>query len=321
MDAGPTGQGTETASPPMLGKGIHMHHLKEAPHTRRLASIALATALLFSLAGCGSKATSSAPAPAAAPAVSNVILASTTSTQDSGLFDVLIPAFEKAFPQYKVKVIAVGSGEALKLGQTKDADVLLVHSPAAELKFLADGYAKVRRDVMYNDFVVVGPKADPAGVKASRDTTAAMLAIENAGKAGKALFISRGDASGTNAKELTLWAKSGITTPTPAADKWYLSTGQGMGETLKVTDEKGAYTLTDRATWLSSAPSLPGLEIVLEKQKALLNQYGVIVIPGAKNEAGGQVFADWIVSAEGQKVVADFGVAKYGQQLFVPNAK
>jgi tungstate transport system substrate-binding protein len=220
-----------------------------------------------------------------------------------------------------MKVIAVGSGEALKLGQTKDADVLLVHSPAAELKFLADGYAKVRRDVMYNDFVLVGPKADPAGVKASKDTTAAMLAIEKAGSAGKALFISRGDASGTNAKELTLWAKSGITTPTPSVDKWYLSTGQGMGETAKVADEKGAYTLIDRGTWLSSAASLPGLEIVLEKQKALLNQYGVIVIPGAKNEAGGQVFADWIVSAEGQKVIGDFGVAKYGQQLFVPNAK
>jgi tungstate transport system substrate-binding protein len=249
------------------------------------------------------------------------VLASTTSTQDSGLFDVLIPAFEKANPQYKVKVIAVGSGEALKLGQTKDADVLLVHSPAAELQFLANGYAKVRKDVMYNDFVLVGPKTDPAGVKGSANTTAAMLAIQKAGASGKPMFISRGDASGTNAKELTLWNKSGIATPTPAVDKWYLSTGQGMGETLKVADEKSAYTLTDRGTWLSMASMLPGTEIVLEKQKALLNQYGVIVIPGSKNEIGGQAFADWILSPAGQKVIGEFGVAKYGQQLFIPNAK
>jgi len=305
----------------MLGKGIHMLHLKGAPHSRRLASIALATALVFSLAGCGAKATTTTPAPAKKIAVSDVVLASTTSTQDSGLFDVLIPAFEKAFPQYKTKVIAVGSGEAIKLGETKDADVLLVHSPAAELKFLADGFAKVRRDVMYNDFVMVGPKADPAGIKGSSDTTASMLAIQKAGKAGKTVFISRGDASGTNAKELTLWAKSGITTPTPTADKWYLSTGQGMGETLKVADEKSAYTLVDRATWLSSAATVPGLDIVFERQKTLFNQYGVIVIPEAKNEAGGSAFADWIVSAEGQKVIGDYGVAKYGQQLFIPNTK
>jgi tungstate transport system substrate-binding protein len=280
----------------------------------------LAVVLVFSLSACATS-TPATSTTAEKPAASDLVLASTTSTQDSGLFGELIPAFEKAFPQYKVKVIAVGSGEALKLGQTKDADVLLVHSPAAELKFLADGYAKTRADVMYNDFVIVGPKADPAEVKGSADTTAAMLAIQKAGKAGKATFVSRGDASGTNSKELTLWSKSGITTPTPATDKWYVSTGQGMGETVKVADEKGAYTLIDRGTWLSMASKLPGLEIVLEKQKALLNQYGVIVIPGAKNEAGAQAFAGWIVSPEGQKVIAEFGVAKYGQQLFIPNAK
>ncbi|HEY5506848.1 MAG TPA: extracellular solute-binding protein [Coriobacteriia bacterium] len=283
---------------------------------RRIVVVSLAGLLAVAVSGCAQP-----QAAAPAPTISNVVLASTTSTQDSGLFDVLIPAFEKADPQYKVKVIAVGSGEALKLGQTKDADVLLVHSPAAELKFLADGFATARADVMYNDFVIVGPKADPAGVKGSADTTAAMRAIQKAGAAGKAIFVSRGDASGTNAKELTLWNKSGITTPTPTADSWYLSTGQGMGETLKVADEKGAYTLTDRGTWLSMASTLPGTAIVLEKQKALLNQYGVIVIPGAKNEAGGQAFADWILSPAGQKVIAEFGVAKYGQQLFIPNAK
>lgn len=296
-----------------------MHHRIAAPQGRRLAGSLLAAVLLFSMAGCSKPATSSTSAEKAVSP--EVILASTTSTQDSGLFGVLIPAFEKAYPQYKVKVIAVGSGEALKLGQSKDADVLLVHSPAAELKFLADGYAKTRQDVMFNDFVIVGPKADPAGVKGSADTTAAMLAIQKAGKAGKATFISRGDKSGTNTKELTLWAKSGIATPTPAADTWYVSTGQGMGETAKVADEKSAYTLIDRGTWLSMAAQLPGLEIVLEKQKALLNQYGVIVIPESKNQAGGQAFADWIVSAEAQKVIGEFGVAKYGQQLFIPNAK
>jgi len=296
-----------------------MFHNSAAPRLRRTAGILLALTLAFSLVGCAKSATSPTTS---TPTVSDVVLASTTSTQDSGLFDVLLPAFEKAYPQYKVKVIAVGSGEAIKLGQTKDADVLLVHSPAAELKFLADGYAKSRADVMYNDFVIVGPKSDPAGVKGSADTTAAMLAIQKAGKAGKATFVSRGDSSGTNTKELTLWQKSGIATPTPTADPWYLSTGQGMGETAKVTDEKkNAYTLIDRGTWLSMKSSLPGLEIVLEKQKALLNQYGVIVIPGSKNEAGGQAFADWILSAEGQKVIGEFGVAKYGQQLFTPNAK
>ena len=290
-----------------------------APRLRRLAAISVAVLVVLAAAGCGGQATTTTTP--AKVTTSDVVLASTTSTQDSGLFDVLMPAFEKAYPQYKIQVIAVGSGEALKMGETKDADVLLVHSPAGEKKLIADGFAKVRRDVMYNDFVIVGPKADPAKVKGSADAFAAMLAIQTAGKAGKATFVSRGDNSGTNAKELTLWAGSKITTPTPAADKWYLSTGQGMGETLKVADEKAAYTLVDRATWLSMASTLPGLEIVFEKDKALFNQYGVIVIPGSKNEAGGQAFADWIVSPAGQKVVGEYGVAKFGQALFVPNAK
>jgi len=286
---------------------------------RRMAGILLAIALVFSVGGCAAQKAAT-PTPAA-PAVSDVVLASTTSTQDSGLFDVLIPEFEKAYPQYKVKVIAVGSGEALKMGETKDADVLLVHSPAAEDKLIADGFATIKSAVMYNDFVIVGPKADPAKVKGSADTTTAMLAIQKSGKAGKAMFVSRGDASGTNTKELGLWTKSGITTPTPTADKWYLSTGQGMGETLKVADEKAGYTLVDRGTWLSAAASLPGLAIIYEKDKALLNPYSVIVVPGAKNEAGGQAFADYVVSPEGQKVIGEYGVAKFGEQLFVPSAK
>jgi tungstate transport system substrate-binding protein len=297
-----------------------MHVGTAAPWGGRiLAKLLLAATLVFSVVGCSSQSASTQPLDKPAP--SELVLASTTSTQDSGLFDVLIPAFEKAYPQYKVKVIAVGTGEALKLGQTKDADVLLVHAKADEEKFVAAGYGKARRDVMYNDFLLVGPSADPAGVKGSADTTAAMLAIQAAGKAGKTSFVSRGDDSGTNKKELKLWAAAAIATLTVSADKWYLSTGQGMGETLKIAAEKGAYTLVDRATYLSMSAAVPQLAIVLEKDKGLKNQYGVIVVTGAKNEAAGQAFADWIVGAQGQKVVGEFGVAKYGQQLFVPNAQ
>jgi len=241
---------------------------------------------------------------------------------------VLIPAFEEANPEYKVKVIAVGTGEALKLGETKDADVLLVHAKADEEKFVANGFGKERKDVMYNDFLIVGPAADPAGVKASADTTEAMLAIEKAGEAGKTVFVSRGDDSGTHKKELKLWAQAGVEpTPTPEANDWYLSTGQGMGETLKIASEKAGYTLTDRATYLSMKDALD-LEILMgapsakeNTQKSLLNQYGTIVVTGAKNEAGGQAFFDWILTPEGQAVIGEFGVEDYGQQLFVPNAQ
>jgi tungstate transport system substrate-binding protein len=284
-------------------------------------SLVIIFALALSVVGCTATTTTEPKVTKPEVKVTDLVLASTTSTQDSGLFDVLIPAFEKSYPQYKVKVIAVGSGEALKMGETKDADVLLVHSPAGEKKLIADGFAKERKDVMYNDFLVVGPTADPARVKGSANAASAMVAIQKAGKAGKAVFVSRGDKSGTNTKELSLWAGAKVTTPTPAADPWYLSTGQGMGETLKVAEEKGGCTLVDRATWLSMEKALPGLAIAFEKDKALFNQYGVIVIPGSKNEEGGQAFADWIVSAGAQKVIGDFGVAKYGQQLFIPNAK
>lgn len=297
-----------------------MHDRFTMPQGGHLARLLLAAMLVFALTGCSSPvppATSSADG--AAP--TELVLASTTSTQDSGLFDELIPAFEKAKPGYKVKVVAVGTGEALKLGETKDADVLLVHAKADEEKFISAGFGKERKDVMYNDFVIVGPTTDPAGVKGSADTTAAVLAIQKAGAAGKATFVSRGDDSGTHKKELKLWGAAKITTPTPSADKWYLSTGQGMGETLKVTAEKGGYTLVDRATYLSMKESLPQLTIIAEKDKGLLNQYGVIVVTGAKNEAAGQAFFDWVLSPEGQKVIGEYGVAKYGQPLFVPNAK
>ncbi|MBI5231264.1 MAG: extracellular solute-binding protein [Coriobacteriales bacterium] len=295
-----------------------MRHVLRALRARNLIALAVAIALVVSLAACtgGQQATDTGTQPKAE--TSEVILASTTSTQDSGLFDVLIPAFEKADPEYQIKVIAVGTGEALKLGESKDADVLLVHAKADEEKFVAAGNGTERKDVMYNDFLIVGPKSDPAGVNGSTDTTAAMKAIADAGKAGKATFVSRGDDSGTNKKELKLWTAAGVE-PTTTVDKWYESTGQGMGETLKIASEKDGYTLVDRATYLSMQDTLD-LGILLEKDKGLLNQYGVIVVTDAKNQPGGQAFADWIVSPEGQKVIGEFGVEEFKQQLFVPNA-
>lgn len=281
---------------------------------RRAAAFALTASIALSLVGCSQPTTEPSDAERSA-ATSEVILASTTSTQDSGLFDVLVPAFEKANPAYKVKVIAVGTGEALKLGENKDADVLLVHAKAEEEKFVEAGFGIERADVMYNDFIIVGPATDPAGVKAAADTTAAMTAIA----AGKAPFVSRGDDSGTHKKELKLWKASGVETPTPEAQPWYESTGQGMGETLKIASEKAGYTLADRATYLSMKDALD-LVIVREGDKDLLNQYGVIVVTGAKNQAGGQAFYDWILTPDAQKVIGEFGVAEYGQQLFVPNA-
>jgi tungstate transport system substrate-binding protein len=293
-----------------------MHHLKGAPLRRRVIASALSLLLVLSVFGCAKK--EAVKEPAKAEPKGEIVLASTTSTQDSGLFDELIPAFEIA-SGYRVKVIAVGTGEALKLGETKDADVLLVHAKKDEEKFVAAGFGVERRDVMFNDFLIVGPASDPAGVKGSADTTAAFAAIAAAGKAGKAVFVSRGDDSGTNKKELKSWGAL-ETTPTPAKDKWYEETGQGMGETLKVASEKGAYTLVDRATYLAEKDAVD-LSILYEKDKGLLNQYGVIVVAGAKNQKGGQVFFDWILSPDGQKVIGEFGLERYGQALFVPNAK
>ncbi len=293
--------------------------------------VALAFAGL--LAGCGSSTTTTTAAPAGnattlapettvapettAPptttaAVSDVILASTTSTQDSGLFDVLIPAFEKDNPQYKVKVVAVGTGEALKLGETKDADVLLVHAKAKEEEFIKNGFGKERRDVMYNDFLIVGPQSDPAKVKGSASVADALKTIA----AAKAPFVTRADESGTAVKEAGLWKAAGIT---PKGD-WYMATGQGMGDSLKVASEKQAYILTDRATYLNLKPSLDLVPIV-EGDKALFNQYGVIVVTGAKNEAGGQAFFDWILSPAAQEgVIKTYGTDKFGEPLFIPNA-
>lgn len=287
------------------------------PALWRMGVIALAVILAFSLVGCAksdTEATNTTPAPVEK---TKIVLASTTSTQDSGLFDVLIPAFEKANPEYTVEVIAVGSGEAMTMGENKDADVLLVHSPAAEKAFMEAGFGTERRDVMYNDFVLVGPEADPAGVKNAADLNAAMAALAQ----GKAPFMTRDDKSGTNAKELKLWADASVSpTATANAADWYLSTGQGMGETLKITSEKQGYTLSDRATFLTSKDALD-LVILREGDKALLNQYGVIPVTDATHLDGGVAFMEWITSAEGQKVIGEFGIEKFGQALFTPNAQ
>jgi tungstate transport system substrate-binding protein len=284
------------------------------------ALTALVLTVMLSIAGCSGGTANEGEGADPSVETSEIILSSTTSTEDSGLFAELIPAFEGANPEYKVKVIAVGTGEALQLARNGDADVVLAHAKSDEEKLVTDGVATERRDVMYNDFVIVGPANDPAGVGSASDIGAAMKAIEASGKGQQASFISRGDDSGTHKKELKLWSASAVTTPTPEAQEWYESTGSGMGDTLKIASDKQGYTLADRATYLSMKDALD-LEIIREGDKDLLNQYGVLVVKDAKNEAGGQAFFDWILSEEAQEFIGGFGVAKYGEPLFIPNAQ
>ena len=253
---------------------------------------------------------------APSPAKKNsVILATTTSTQDSGLLDVLIPIFEKK-SGYFVKTIAVGSGQALMMGRRGEADVLLVHSPEEEVKFMKAGYGISRRLVMHNDFVLVGPKADPAKIRGTKNITKAFKQIAER----RTIFISRGDNSGTHSAEMLCWKKANIS---PSGQRWYQETGLGMGQTLGVADEKGAYTLTDRGTFLALKRNL-SLEILLEGAEALSNIYHVIELNPEKlpmiNYSGGKAFADFIVSKEAQDVIRTFGVEKFGQPLFFPDA-
>jgi tungstate transport system substrate-binding protein len=256
------------------------------------------------------------PVPTATvPANPTMILATTTSTQDSGLLDELIPAFEAA-TGYTVQVVAVGSGAALKMGEEGNADVLLVHSPSAEKTFMENGFGADRRLVMHNYYIIVGPASDPAGIKSAASTVDAFQKIAASG----AQFISRGDGSGTNTMELALWTKADIT---PAGQAWYVETGQGMGPTLTIASEKDAYTLTDRATFLANQANLQ-LDMLYQNDSALLNAYHVIVVnhdkwPGTNLE-GATAFADFIVSPAGQAIINAFGVDKYGQQLFIPDA-
>jgi tungstate transport system substrate-binding protein len=246
-----------------------------------------------------------------------VILATTTSTVDSGLLDALVPVFQKE-SGYLVKTISVGSGQAMALGRRGEADVLLVHAPAEEQKLVEEGAGVNRRLVMHNDFVIVGPASDPARVKEAKTAREAMALIAKAG----ALFVSRGDNSGTHSKEKTLWKAADVS---PEGQKWLQQTGLGMGETLNVAGEKGGYTLTDRATWLAlSRARKLGLEIVLEKEPLLLNVYHVIEVNPARwpkvNGPGGKAFADFMVAPATQAAIGTYGVEKFGAPLFVPDA-
>ncbi len=244
-----------------------------------------------------------------------IILATTTSTQDSGLLDLLIPIFEKK-TGYFVKTIAVGSGQAITMGQRGEADVLLVHSPEDEKKLVREGFGINPRLVMRNDFVITGPPEDPARIRGMKSAVESFKKIASA----KSLFLSRGDHSGTHTKEKDLWRLAGIK---PDGERWYQQTGLGMGQTLSVTAEKKGYTLADRGTYLALRKNL-SLDILVEGDKILLNIYHVIEVNPAKwskvNGAGAKAFADFFVSKETQEIIKTFGVDRYGSPLFFPDA-
>ena len=244
----------------------------------------------------------------------NIILSTTTSTQDSGLLDVLVPLFEKQ-TGYSVKTISVGTGQALVLAARGDADVVLVHAPSLEKKYVAEGKLLNRRLVMYNDFVIIGPKDDPAKIKSVKSALAALKSIEQT----KARFVSRGDNSGTHNLEKALWQQAGI----QPKGAWYIESGQGMGATLGIANEKNAYTLTDRGTYLALRQRVT-LPILVQGDKVLLNIYSVMEVNPANgpriNVAGGKAFADFMVSPQTQTVIKSFGTEKFGQSLFVPIA-
>ena len=257
-----------------------------------------------------------APATPSAPSNPNLILATTTSTQDSGLLDVLIPLFETE-SGYKVQTVAVGSGQAMKMGEEGNADVLLVHAPASEVTFMESGFGKDRALVMHNDFIIVGPASDPAGIKGKPVLDALKLI-----SVGSGTFVSRGDDSGTHKAELALWKKADFD-PKAAASAWYLESGQGMGATLTIASEKNAYTLTDRATYLANKANLQ-LEILVKGDKSLLNVYHVITVNNEKwpkaNYDGAVTFLKFMTESSTQKTISQFGVDKFGQPLFYPDA-
>ncbi|MGG3468038.1 substrate-binding domain-containing protein [Neobacillus pocheonensis] len=276
---------------------------------------ALFALLLLVLSACGHSETKTAEAktkkaePKAAP--TEMILATTTSTQDSGLLDVIIPMFEKQ-NNVKVKTIAVGTGQALEMGTKGEADVLLVHAPAAEKAVVDAGDAINYKRVMYNDFVLVGPKDNPAGVTGD-DIMAAFKKLADA----KATFVSRGDDSGTHKKELSIWTMDNI----KPAGEWYVSTGQGMGQTLQVAAEKKGYVLTDRATWLAQSKNLADMQIVVEGGKDLMNIYHVMQVNPDKHEKinskDAKKFVEFMVAPKTQDVIENFGKKEYGQSLFI----
>lgn len=301
---------------------INVHKQKGFLRILPLALLFILISALL-LTGCGTTATPSTPSssntaatPPATPAPSNpsLILATTTSTQDSGLLDVLIPKFE-AKTGYKVKTVAVGTGAALAMGEKGEADVLLVHAPSSEKKLVDEKTGINYNLVMHNDFILVGPPSDPAKVKGMKKTTDALKAISDS----QSIFISRGDDSGTDKMEKSLWKTANIK-PT---GKWYQESGQGMGQTLTMASEKGGYTLTDRATYLANKKNLK-LDIVLEGEAALLNIYHVMQVNPDKfpkvNKDGAKAFDDFMIAPDTQKIIGDFGKDKFGQSLFFPDA-
>ncbi|MCJ7622429.1 MAG: substrate-binding domain-containing protein [Anaerolineaceae bacterium] len=295
--------------------------------------IFLSLVLTLALSACAPAATDTAPeseepavveeAPAtpveeedspAIPEVTELILATTTSTRDSGLLDMLLPIFEER-SGYVVKMVAVGTGQALAMGEEGNADVLLVHAPSAEEEFMKNGFGSERYLVMHNDFVIVGPSDDPVGISGTPLAVDALAKIA----AAEATFVTRGDDSGTNKMEISLWGQAGIV---PEGD-WYLETGQGMGDTLRITSEEFGYTLTDRATYLAQRENLE-LDIMVEGDAVLLNIYHVMVVnpelwPGV-NTAGAVAFAEFLVAEDIQDIIATFGIEQYGQPLFFPDA-
>ena len=259
------------------------------------------------LAGCAQK-----------QKVEPLVVASTTSVDDTGLFDALLPAFKRAHSGYEVKLLAVGSGEALALGRRGDADVLLVHSPAAELDFMKHGHGTTRQAVMTNDFVLLGDSADPAKVRGERDVVRAFAQIQDT----RARFVSRGDQSGTHVKERELWLATGRDTASlhaPEARSWYVEVGQGMADALRVAHERHAYVLSDRGTYLALSNTVR-LRVLVEGDPRLRNAYSVIVASRAKNAEGATDFAKWIVAREGQQLIGSFGRARFERPWFVPAA-
>ena len=246
----------------------------------------------------------------------SILLQSTTSTANSGLYDAILPMFTDE-TGITVNVVAVGTGQAIKNAQNGDGDVLLVHAKSAEEKFVAEGYGLERFDVMYNDFIIVGPAADPAGIAGGKDAVAALKTIADS----KSTFASRGDNSGTHKKEIALWKEAGVDT-SAGSGTWYRETGSGMGATLNAAVGMGAYALTDRGTWISFK-NKGDYQIAVEGDKGLFNQYGVILVNPTKHpnvkKTEGQAFIDWILGEEGQTAIANYKLD--GQQLFFPNAK
>lgn len=280
----------------------------------------LLAALAIFMGGCADKAQESKPEDAKPPVVQEeakvITVATTTSTEDSGLLDFLLPEFKKD-SGIEVKIVAKGTGEAIEIAKRGDADAILVHAKAREVAFVEEGYGVERFDVMYNDFILVGPAKDPAGIKegAYNDPDKAFKLLSDS----KATFVSRGDDSGTHTKELSFWKALEI----EPSGNWYVSAGKGMGAVLQMAEEMGGYTLADRATYLSMKDKL-SLEIVCEKSEKLYNQYGVIKVNPDKFEIKdkeAQAFVDWMISEKGQKLIEEFGKKEYGQSLFIPNAK